>query len=318
MTVPASIPGTRLGSETGLPESSWVTMVRDKLHDWPEPVSNTWTADGVNGLFSAGATPVYLSKKPVYDSAGSISVGVGGVNYPLDTLNPPAAGKVFIDYNAALVYFASPPTVGAAVTVGYQWVRWTDQTILEALVAGMRELFPIIGKNYVDTSIRLQANKWDYLLPAWSADPRSRVLSVEVRDPDVLTQPYQPVYSWEINGDGTIMIPHSQRFSPVAGLRITGWGPYLFLGDMEPQLQRLPLWYAIGALIADRTAGDQRNDTLVPQAQEGRSPTLDQLNVGKHYMNLFEASLLRMQRAAGPKFRRRILSSYERRAFSNG
>src|SRR6202171_4217907 len=152
-------------------------MVRDKLHDWPEPVSNTWTADGANGLFSAGAVPVYLSKKPVYDSAGSISVGVGGVNYPLDTVNPPGVGKVFIDYNAALVYFNTPPAVGALVTMGYQWVRWTDQTILEALVAGMRELSPIIGKNYVDPSIHLRANQWDYQLPAWSAAPRSRVLS---------------------------------------------------------------------------------------------------------------------------------------------
>jgi hypothetical protein len=50
----------------------------------------------------------------------------------------------------------------------------------------------------------------------------------------------------------------------------------------------------------------------VPQAQEGKSPTLDQLNVGKHYMNLFDAALQKMQRAAGPKFKRRILYSGDR------
>jgi hypothetical protein len=202
--------------------------------------------------------------------------------------------------------------VGATVTIGFRWVRWTDRTILEAVVAGMRQLFPAIGKTYVDTSIRLQANTWDYRLPSWASDPRSRLLSIEVRDPDVLTQPYNPIRSWELNGDSTVMIPRSQSYSPAAGLRITGWGPYLYLGDMEPQLRSLPIWYAIGTIVADRAAADQRNDTLVPASQEGKSPTLDQLNVGKHYMNLFQAAKQDLERAAGPKFKRRILYSGER------
>jgi hypothetical protein len=307
-----------VAAETGLADSYWITQVREALGDRPMPKTNTWTADAVNGVFAAGGTPLVVNPKPIYDQAGGISVGVAPlqgqalVNYPLSTVNPPAAGQVYVDYGAGLVYFNSAPALNSYVVIGYQYVKFTDQAIINALYAGLRAMFPVVGKVSADTTNTILVNTWDYPLPAFLTDPRSRVLRVDIIATDVMTEPYKPIYDWYRTGIDQITIPRAQAWSPTARIKITGWGPYQWLGDLEPQVSRLPIWYALGVLFGNREGQDRRKDAQVPAAQEAASQQLQQLQMARHYMNLFEQELRRLAKVPGPGTHRRLRTTYDR------
>jgi hypothetical protein len=305
------LPQPAYQSETGLTDQTWINEVRRELQDTPQDYRDTGTTDGVSGVAAAGSQPYQTSKKPISDAPGDFSVTVAGVVYPVDTSNPPATGKVYVNYDLGEIYFASAPATGQALSVFYKRVNWTDQTIGQALYAGLHRMFPTVGKTYTDITIPIQVNVWDYPLPPRLAEPRSRIKWVEIIDPFISTEPYRFLDNWRKVGDGMLHIPESQSYAPTAQLRIVGWGRYLTLGDLEPELYDLPKWYAKGMLLADDEA---RRLRAVAQPTQGDSqrPPLMHIQAGAFFMQQFNQQLQALRRT--PSARIRLVPSGRLRA----
>src|SRR6266446_90215 len=269
--MPISIPAPQFSDSTGLPDSQWITDVRDSLQDYPTYNLESWVADGVNGTLSSGAVPLTTAKRPINDGSMTVRDNTSSQNYTvIATGAAPGTNQVSVNYDTGEMRFNPLPANADVVQWSYQSVKWRDQTIETGLYAGLRAMFPSVGKLYTDTSIAIQVNQWDYTLPTWAQDPRARINRIEIADPFIPTEPFRALSGgWERVDLTTLHIPRSQAYSPVARLRIVGWGPYVQLGDLEPQLYHLPLWYALGVLLPKKEAFRIRQDTAVPVSQEG-------------------------------------------------
>ncbi len=312
----APVPNPTASADTGLPDSAWVSEVRDGLRDYPKSTPDTWTADGTNGVNAPGAVPISLSKPPIYGSATAntplVRDNTAAQNYTVIDSGTPTGFQVLVNYDTGELTFATAPTSTHAMQFQYQTVKWRDASIVSALYAGLRAMFPTVGKTNVDTSVQIQTNQWDYTLPIWMQDPHSRIVKVEVADPFIPTEPFRPLDNWERAGLTQIHLPQAQRYSPVARLRITGWGPYLTLGDLEPKLFQLPIWYALGTLLPKQEAKRIREDTMVPLTQSGgQQPGLN-VQTGDYYARRFEIELDRLKRVMGPGYAVGIRSVYSR------
>src|SRR4029077_5907795 len=276
------------------------------LRDRPQDYRDTWVGDAVNGVGgAAGAQPLSLSKKPISDAAGGFFITVSGTAQIGDATYPPAAGAhVWVDYDKGEVYWLAPPANAAPISIFYKRVNWTDQTIGQALYAGLHRMFPKIGKPYTDISIPIQTNVCDYQLPPMLCVPRSRVLRVMVVDPFVSTEDFHDIQDWERIGTTILHVPGSQRWSPAAQLRIVGWGPYLNLGDLEPELYDLPKGYRTAQLVADEEARRMRAESQPTLADSSRPPLMH-LQASSFYMKLFNDQLTDLRRTPSAKIRLR-------------
>lgn len=318
------IPAPVAADATGLDDSIWITKVRDALRDYAKYTTETWTADGTNGVVAFTGAPLTVAKPPINitGTQGDITAGLTslqirdntlGQNYTVITSGVPTSTQVLVNHNTGEIQWLAAPTTGHVIQYSYQAVRWTDASISEALYDGLHSMFPRVGKTYVDTSIQLQVNQWDYTLPTWCQDPRSRVYSIEVADPYIPTEPFRPAPGGEARvGLTTLHLPWSQRYSPVARLRLEGWGPYLQLGDLEPQLHHLPIWYALGVLLPKQETKRIREDTLVPLANSGQQQPGMLMQTGDYFMRRFEAALALLGRVPGPGRLRPIITTYQR------
>jgi hypothetical protein len=299
--MPSPIPAPAISDSTGLPDSQWISDTRDALQDYPEYQLESWTADGVNGTVGSGAVPLKSAKRPMNDGSLTMRDNTSTTNYTVITTGAPAAGQVLVNYDTGEMRFNPVPANNDVVQWTYQSVKWRDGSIMTGLYAGMRAMFPMIGKIQTDTSIPIQVNVWDYTLPTWAQDPRSRIMRVEVADPYIPTEPFRPVKgTWERVDLTTLHIPRSQSYSPTARLRVVGWGPYVQLGDLEPQLYHLPIWYCLSTLLPKKEAFRLRQDTAVPVSQEGgQQPTL-MTQTGDYYLQRFNEELKRLSKVPTP------------------
>lgn len=302
------IPQPVASDSTGLPDSTWVTDVRDALRDYPKYTTETWTADGTNGVVAFTGAPLTVAKPPINIPGGLVANtsllvrdNSAAQNYTVIISGTPSSTQVLVNHDTGEIQWATAPTTGHIIQLSYQAVRWSDLSILTALYAGLRAIFPASGKTYTDIEIPIQVNVWDYALPIWFQDPRSRLLSIEIADPYIPTEPFKPAPPGIRRvGLTTLHLPWSQSYSPTARLRLSGWGPYLALGDLEPQLYHLPIWYALGTLLPKQEAKRIREDTMVPLTQAGgQAPSL-QLQTGDYYQRRFEAALAVLARTPGP------------------
>ena len=313
--MPAPIPPPVAADSTGLPDSQWITTVRDGLEDYPEYTIDSWTSDGTNGVVGPNAAPLKTTKRPINDGSLTVRDNTAGTNFSVILTGTPSATQVLANLNTGELTFLSAPAAAHAIQISYQAVKWRDQKIEDALYAGVRALFPRVGKTYTDTSVNIQVNVWDYIMPLWAQDPRSRIFNVEIRDPGITVEPYRQLSGgWYRVNLTTIHIPRAQRYSPTANMRIVGWGPYLTLGDLEPQLYDLPVWYALGVLLPKKESFRIRQDTAVPLTQEGGQQPGLQVQTGEYYMQRFERELERLARLPGPGWNIQIRTIYERAA----
>lgn len=295
------IPSPVAADATGLPDSTWITDVRDGLEDYPRRLTETWTADGVNGPSAVNAAPVSVLYPKINDGSLSVTNSTTSTNYSIITTGTPTASQVLANYDTGELQFLTAPAVGNLIQVSYQTCKWRDQSILTGLYDGLRSMFPRTGKTYSDTTVQIQVNQWDYTLPVWFQDPRARLLSVEIADPYIPTEPFKPAPGgFRRVGLTQIHLPWSQSYSPVARLRIQGWGPYLNLSDLEPQLYHLPIWYALGVLLPKKEAKRIREDTMVPLAQTGGAQPGMHLQTGDYFARRFEQAMQLLARTAGP------------------
>jgi len=324
MTV-AQIPPPVAADSTGLPDSYWIAEVRDALEDFPRWLLEQTTADGVNGVNAAGAAPISVQFPKINGSAttgdntplvsdvtASPPINYTVVDYP----TVPGASQVQVNYDTGELLWSAPPTNAHTIQASYQTCKWRDKSILTGLIDGLRAMFPVCGKTYTDTSIPIVTNQWDYQLPAWFADPRSRIISIEIADPYIPTEPFRPAPPGEERvGLGLLHLPWAQSFSPTARLRIVGWGPYLRLADLEPQLYNLPVYYALGVLLPKRETKRIREDTIVPVAQLGAAQPTLHLQTGDYWSRRFDAALASLARLPGPTSRRPWASKYQRNRY---
>ena len=293
-------PAPVAADSTGLPDSVWITKVRDALRDYPKGTTEVWTADGTNGVVGYTGAPITVAKPPI-NIVGDILSGTStllirdatsGQVYTVITSGTPSATQVLVNHDTGEIQWATAPIASHIIQLGYQFCRWTDQSITNALYDGLHAMFPRVGKTYTDIEIPIQVNVWDYALPVWFQDPRSRITALEIADPYIPTEPFRtaPAGIRRI-GLTTLHLPWAQRYSPTARLRLQGWGPYLTLGDLEPQLHDLPIWSALGTLLPKQESKRIREDTMVPLAQSGgQTPSL-QLQTGDYYTRRFEAAI---------------------------
>lgn len=290
---------------TGLADSSWASDVRDALRDYPQYNLFSWTADGTNGIISAGAAPVRVPP-PIYadgSNSGTVNVvdSTSSTTYTPIFSGTPTGTQVLVNQNTGELTFASAPTNGHVIQINYQAVKWTDTSILRVLYDGLHNMFPSVGRLYVDTSISIKVNVWDYTLPTWAQSPGAKVTKIEVADPFVVTEPFRP-WSGAMRriGYSTIHLPQSQRFSPVARLRIEGWGPFITLGDLPLELYELPILYALGTLMPKQETFRLREDTMVPMVQEGGQQPGLLTSLGETFRERFESKLEALSRKYGP------------------
>lgn len=310
MALPATpVPLPFAAEGTGLNDAQWITDCRDALKDWPMYTNESGTGNGVSGAVSAGSTPWRVTRPPIND--GSLSVTVAGGAQTVIETGTPTGTQVLVNYDTGELTFGTVPASSAAIAIGYQLCTWRDRTILTALMAGLREMFPRVGKLHSDQSNLVQVNTWEYQLPGWAMDPRSQILRLQVRDPDVPTQDWKDIWKYERVGLGTIRIPSAQRYSTAARMRVQGWGPYLELGDLEPQLYHLPIWFAAGTLLLKKASLQARSDSM-PAVEQGAQRVTDMASLGQLYLQRFDSAMQEMQKAPGPGRRLRIVTSYDK------
>lgn len=313
-------PGPQIGAETGLDESQWITEVRDAMHDYPLATIETTQADGSSGAGTASSLPYRVTRPPILD--GSVLASVNNAAQTVLEADKvaagftPAAGQVLVNLDTGELSFGTVPPANQTVTVKYTPVYWRDRTILTALADGLRRLPAKVGKTGIDETVRPQINVWDYPLPSWSADPRSLVLNLEVKEVDSPVVDYDPVRRWERVGTTILRIPTSQFYSPAGRFRITYWAPYFRLGDMEPTLFHLPITYAAGMLLLKRAAVLTRADSM-PAAQDGAQSASTRAQVmtdlGKALLAEYKEARQELARVPGPGRRMRIVApAYER------
>ena len=320
--MPSPIPSPVAADSTGLPDSRWITTARDYLADFPKKLTETWTADGTNGLFgSVSSAPVSVLYPPVNGTAADsnpplVRNNTTAVNYTVIDSGTPTGNQVLFNYYTGEFQFAAAPALNNLIQVSYLTCKWTDTSILAGLYDGLRAMFPRVGKTYVDIATQVAVNQWDYTLPTWFADPRSRLLSIEVQDPYTTIEPWKPAPGgFRRVGLTQIHLPWSQRYSPAARIRVQGWGPYLSLGDLEPQLYDLPLWYALGALLPHKEVKRIRDDTMVPLTGQGGVQPGVGLQTGDYFARRFEAAMAVLARNPGPMPGLPLQTVYEARRY---
>jgi hypothetical protein len=296
--------------------------VRDALEDYPTAQIETWTADGVNGTVAAGSQPIKVSFPKINGSAAAgdntplIRDTTSATNYTVIDTGIPTATQVLVNYDTGELTFGATPANLDVISVEYQTCKWRDKSIMSALMDGLRAMFPVCGKTYIDTSIQIVVDQWDYQLPAWFADPRSKIIQIEINALSIPTEPYRPAPPGEERiGLDLLHLPWSQRYGPTAKLRIHGWAPYLRLGDMEGQLYNLPIYYALGVLLPKKEIKRIREDTAVPVAQIGAAQPTLHMQTGDYWMRRFETALQALARIPGPSNRRPWASKYQRNQY---
>lgn len=315
--MPTPIPPPFAADSSGQPDSQWITDVRDALGDYPKPVNSQWTADGTGGVFGAGSAPLILDQGPIYDGTPistyvAVKDNTAGTTYTVITSGTPTSTQVLLDYDKRTLIFSAAPTNTHVIQVGYYVCRWRDYSILTALYDGLRLMFPTVGRAYVDTSIAIKVDTWDYTLPTWAQSPDAVVTRIEYRDPNVSTEPWRPLNVWVQNADGTIHLPQAQQLSVVGRLRVTGWGPFQVLGDLPPDLYHLPIWHALSVLLPKRESKRIAADTQVPVTQEAAQQPGLLTQTGDYYARRFELALQQKARKYGPPGASRpLVTSYE-------
>lgn len=313
------VPNPASGAETGAPNSYWINSVRDRVGDRPYWQREQMSGDSVNGVVGAGSVPFRVSNPPIYDEAStnptSINCAIGGSAQTPIVTGTPTAGQVLVDFNSGELTFSAAPTTGSNnIAVSYQHVAFTDAMVLDALYAGLRAMWPKVGKVYADSEAVINVNTWDYDVPAWAQEPHSEIFGVEIQETGVPTNPYKPLAIWDRVGPTKLQIPGSQAMSISSRIRISGVGPYMRLGDLEPSLYNLPIFYACGYLAAQLELRRLRDDRQPAFSQEATHQPGQMTALSTMYFRQFDRECDRMKHVP-TGWKKHIVTTYQRQAY---
>jgi hypothetical protein len=220
---------------------------------------------------------------------------VGGVTSTL-TLSSGGNGtlNVAINSDTGEIIFPVAPVVGT-LSATYQSIRYSDTQILDALKEGLQAMWPEIWQEQIDTSLTPTPYAYEYTLPTVFNDPRVEILKVEIRDPNVIVVPYRKVFRYT-RVSQQILALTDLLYSPAGNIRLHYNAPYGALSDTEPQVMHLPVYFALGRLLADQEAMRSRQDELVPLTGEGGSQSGVAQQTSSYWFALYEREKRRFAR----------------------
>lgn len=278
-----------VGSEAGVSDRTFTRRLRQLLRDIPVQANEQANGNGTS-------TFVQLQKVPVYDDS-HCTVFVGTQQIPIvQSLSALSGNNCFLDFDTGSLIFNQAPAAGSNnIVIQHTRVRWTESVLLQSLYGGLRQLFPMLYKRQMDTSITMQVNQWLYTLPQDFWDPRVRIISASIQEvPSSVNRPMR-ISGFFRMGLQQIQIPTSQRYTPGATLWLEYTAPYRSLSELEPQAYDLPLWYAAGQLLGFDEARRTRVDTQSPAAEQSANPPNYQQNAGAWYMTNFRTLLAQLK-----------------------
>jgi hypothetical protein len=302
--------GPSLGSENGQSDETFIAIVREKGGDVPKLRNDSISADGKSGQVGAGGLPYQTALNPVHDDA-SFAIRAAGTALAVTTTYPPTGTNVYINYATGELFFGTLPAQGVALSWDYKWVKWRDQEIKDALIAGLRALWPKIGKVYKDETITFAPLQWDYPLPAAAQDPWSRVIKVKWRSPNISVLPWEDLDEWSRDGYDQLHIPHGPNYFP-GNIKLTYWGPCQRLADVPVSAMWLPIWYALSVLLPWQETKRIKDDRAVAQNQEGGQAPLLLTQTGDYYFQRFTQELEGLKQVP-PGGSQRFVSRYAMR-----
>lgn len=246
------------------------------------------------------STEYRVSQFPVHEQGITIKVGVTTQTLIADrtALVGAGAGKCCIDYETGWVFWDVAPAAGSNnVQFRKDKVRWRNERMLEALYTGLKMMFPLVWQKCTDvTSLSLTVNQWDYTLPQVFSDPRVKLYQVEVQSIPSAYERFRVVQNWRRIGPSIIQFPQSQYYSPGSLVRLSYYGPYQALSDLEEQLEPLPLWYAKGYLLSNKETVRARFDQSTTTQDVQANPAGTSQNAGEFYFRKFYQALDALKR----------------------
>jgi hypothetical protein len=250
----------------GQDDLTYIKRFREMTRDQPRFFPETFTGDGAMTVFNAQRAPI--------NDDEFFSVVADAIATPWTVSYPPGPGQVYVEFDTGTLVFSDPPEGNSPknVYITKRIVRWRDSAIQSALMDGLRQTFPALWTVYVDTSVTIQQDTYDYTLPFQFNDPAVRISSVAVQDIPSSIEPFRKIISWERVGTTSLHIFGPNAYTPGAVLRIEYMGPYNSLGDLQPQAYELPVLYAAGSLMVYGEARRSETNTQTVQGPEQSLP----------------------------------------------
>lgn len=281
-------------ASAGTSDRVFVRRLREFVEDMPLFAPEQLNANGTS-------TEYRVTQFPMYDGDPNFSITVGGTKQTLKDnrtdLIGAGSGFIVVDWETGWVFWDVAPASGTNnVQFRKSKTRWRDERMLEALYNGLKEMFPKVWQRATDTSITLQVNQWDYTLPQVFRDPRVRVLDVEVQSIPNAYERFHPIQNYRRVGPNIIQFPQSQYYTPGSIVRVSYNAPYESLGDLEPQLEMLPLYYAKGYLLSNRETVRVRFDQSTTTQNESSNPPGISQNSGEYWFRKFYQTLDSLKR----------------------
>jgi hypothetical protein len=224
----------------------------------------------VNDYLVAGVAPEVvgrLGQRVVVASTAATATYAA----PPSGANAPLVPALITSDTGEVQFPLAPPT--GSVAIRYQTARYSDQQILEALYEGLGMLWPEVWsyQPFDLVSVLPSPVQYEYPLPVVPyADPKTIITQVETRPPQAWVR-FRRISGWRFAQDPLTPTLIFERTPPTGGqVRITAVQPFQQLADV-PGLgstgillppANLPVYYAVGRLLADAEVMRSRSDDL--------------------------------------------------------
>jgi len=226
-----------------------VGMVNSELENHTS--SGPWQAVGDGTTTSFTVAP--LARYIVNDSAWVVEAS--GV----------ATTEFTMDFDSGVITFDVAPALSVPLTAQFNHAYWTDELVLQAVNAGINNLFPAFYVPKADTSISLVADTYEYALP-----PETQfITAVETRSANTgaYTKMARSKYEWLSDGDhltlrffsaptGFMRVRCINRPSPLVGLNDTLSDTAGLPARAKDPIISYACWYLLTQKIAPRIRSD--------------------------------------------------------------
>ncbi len=276
--------------------NDYVSDVRTSLEDYGNLVTDQFSGDATTIVWQLSSAPILTNSE---------SVTIAGAAQARTT-------NYTVNYDNGQITFVSAPAAAAAVVIQYTKVIWRDERIINAVNAGIREMYPAvyrIGEAYV----LLQTQVWDYDLSLASIVPPAssfgdQTLPVEynattARQDLLKAQTRIHFYEYHPYGQNQVYTPYEfcRRTTPnmlhIDGdpmpndtMRIVYTAPCSTLANLSDvsnvpdEYYMLPIWFALSVLMEKKEARRSRYDGYTAMQGTNAVPPGTQAQTAEDYL----------------------------------